>query len=111
MGKRERRILADVRLDVALVRGRDALVGHQHHHDVGVLHGLADFGDFQSGAHRLVPRRAALAQADGDLDTGIVQILRMRVTLRPANGLPMIISKRSRKRMSTACVAEGATPT
>ena len=29
---RERRALPDVRLDLALVRGGDALVGHQHHH-------------------------------------------------------------------------------
>ena len=44
------------------------LVGQQHHHDVGALDRLGDLGDLEAGLLRLVPRRAALAQADGDLD-------------------------------------------
>jgi hypothetical protein len=41
-----------------------------------------DFGHLQAGLLDLVPRSAAAAQADGDVDAGIVQVLRVRVALR-----------------------------
>jgi hypothetical protein len=62
--EREHRALLDVRLDFALVDGGDVLVGHEHHHDVGGLDRLADFRDLEARLLRLVPRGAALAQAD-----------------------------------------------
>ena len=80
--EREHGALLDVRLDVGLVRGRDAFVGHQHHDDVRAFDRFADFRDLEAGLLCLVPRRAALAQADGDLHAGIVEILRVRMTLR-----------------------------
>ena len=78
----ERAAFLDVRLDLALVGRRDVLVGHQHHHHIGRLHRIGDFGDLEAGLLRLVPRRAALAQTDYHLDAGIVEILRVRVALR-----------------------------
>ena len=81
--ERERRALLDVRLDAVLVDGGDVLVGHQHHHDVGAGDGLLDGGDLEPGLLRLVPRRAVLAQADGDLDARVVEVLRVRVPCEP----------------------------
>jgi hypothetical protein len=51
----ERRALLHVRLDLALVRRGDVLVGHQHDHEVGVLHRLGDLGHLEAGVLRLVP--------------------------------------------------------
>ena len=58
------------------------LVGHQHHDDVGALDGFGDFGDLEAGLLGLVPGRTALAQADGDLHAGLVQVERVGVALR-----------------------------
>ena len=60
----------------------DVLVGQQHHDDVGGLDGVGDFLDVQAGAGGLVPRGAALAQADDDLHARVMQVLRVRVALR-----------------------------
>ena len=78
----ERRALANVRLDLVAVDRGDMLVGHQHHHEVGALDSFGDFSDLEAGFFRLVPRSPSLAQADGDLDPRVVEVLRMRVTLR-----------------------------
>src|SRR5581483_1178200 len=77
-----RRRLADVRLDLGLVDGGDVLVGHQHHDEVGALHRLGDLLHLQAGAFRLVPGGAALAQRHGHLDVRVVQVLRVRMSLR-----------------------------
>src|SRR5262249_56957041 len=45
--------------------------------------GLADLLDVQPRLLRLVPRSPVLAQADGDLDTGIVQVESVSVALGP----------------------------
>ena len=82
MRKRQRRSLLDVRLDVFAVDLGDLLVGQQDHDHVGLLHGVRHFGDFQAGLLDLGPARAALAQADHDLDARIVQVLRVRMALR-----------------------------
>src|SRR5690606_14940838 len=60
----------------------DVLVGQQHHDQVGALDGLGDFLDGQAGILGLLPGRTALAQADDDLDAGIIQVLRVRMALR-----------------------------
>ncbi|MNT01327.1 hypothetical protein D3C72_1357880 [compost metagenome] len=78
----ERSAFLDVRGHVVLVDGGDLLVGQQDHDDVGRLHGISDFSDLQASLADLVPRSAALAQADHDLDAAVVQVLRMCVTLR-----------------------------
>ncbi len=82
VGERERRALLDVRLDLGLVGRRDVLVGHQHHHEVGALDRGGDLLGLQARLLDLVPRRAALANADRDLDAGVVEVLRVRVALR-----------------------------
>jgi hypothetical protein len=78
----QRPALLDVRLDVVLVHGRDMLIRHQHHDDVGALHRFADRRHLEPRLLRLVPGGAALAQPHRDLDAGLVQVERMRVPLR-----------------------------
>ncbi|MCY1380334.1 hypothetical protein D9M69_681420 [compost metagenome] len=78
----ERSALLDVRGHVVLVDGSDLLVRQQDHDDIGRLDGISDFSNLQAGLADLVPRGAALAQTDHDLDAAVVQVLRMRVTLR-----------------------------
>src|SRR5207247_3410654 len=58
------------------------LVGQQDHDDVGALDRLADVGDLEPAFLRLVPGSAALAQPYRHLDPGLLQVLRVRVTLR-----------------------------
>ncbi len=82
MGESQRGSLLHVRLDVRVVDRRNGLVGQQDHDDVGILDGLGDFVDLETGLLGLFPRHAALAQANGDLDPGILQVLRVRMTLR-----------------------------
>ena len=60
----------------------DMLVGQQDHDEVGVFHRIGQLLDFQAGLFRLVPGRAALAQANRDLDPGILEIQRMGMALR-----------------------------
>ena len=82
VGERQRRALLEVGFDIVLVDAGDVLVGHQHDDEIGAAHRFADFLDRQAGFFRLVPRSAVLAQADRDLDAGLVQIQRMGVALR-----------------------------
>jgi hypothetical protein len=60
---------------------RDLLVGQQDHDHVGGLDGVVHFGDLQAGLGDLVPRCAALAQADHDLHAAVVQVLCVGVAL------------------------------
>ena len=80
--ERERRALLHVRTDRLRVDLRVVLVRQQDHHDVGVLHRFGHFLDGEARAFGLLPRHAALAQADGDLDARVRQVLRVRVALR-----------------------------
>ncbi|MCY1537834.1 hypothetical protein D9M68_733440 [compost metagenome] len=82
VGERQRGARLDVGVHFLVVDGSDVFVGQQHHDDVGRLDGVGDFLDFQAGVGGLVPRGAALAQADHDLHAGFMQVLRVRVALR-----------------------------
>ena len=67
MREREHGALLDVGLYLGFVSGRNVLVGHQHHDDVGALHRIGNFHDFESGLLRLRPGSAVLAQTHSDL--------------------------------------------
>jgi hypothetical protein len=82
VGEGQHRALLGVRRDVFVVDLGDVLVRQQDHDDVGGLDRFVHFGHLQAGLLDLVPRSAAAAQADGDVDAGIVQVLGVRVTLR-----------------------------
>ena len=58
------------------------LVGQEHHHDVAARGGVGDAGHFEPGAVRLLDRGRALAQADHDVDPGVLEVQRMGMTLR-----------------------------
>src|SRR5690606_19642465 len=60
----------------------DVLVRKQNHDKIGCLHGFRNFLNLQACVLGLGPRGAALAQADDDVNAGIVQVLRMCVALR-----------------------------
>jgi hypothetical protein len=80
--ERQRCAFLDVRCDVVRVDGADLLVGQQHHDDVGGPDRVGDLRDIHLGGLRLGPRRATLAQPDGDLDAAVREVLRMRMALR-----------------------------
>jgi hypothetical protein len=71
-----------LRLDVVLVDGADLLVGQQDHHDVGAFTASATSATFRPAFSTLDHDGAALAQADGDLDAAVVQVLRVGMALR-----------------------------
>ena len=77
----ERRALTDVGLDIFAIDRGDVLVRHEHHDQIGTPDRIGDFRDLEPGLLRLAPRSAAFAQSDGDLHAGIVEILRVRVSL------------------------------
>ena len=56
-------------------RRPDVLVRQEDHDDIGALDGLGDFLDLEAGLLGLRPRGTALAQADGDLAAGILEVL------------------------------------
>ena len=58
------------------------LVGQQHHHDVAARGGVGDAGHLEPGAARLLDRGRVLAQADHDVDPGVLEVQRMGMTLR-----------------------------
>src|SRR5690606_12241060 len=72
----------NVAVDFLAVYLGDVFVGQQHHDDVGGLDGLGDFFDLEAGVGGLVPRSAVLAQTDDDLDTRLMQVQGVGVTLR-----------------------------
>src|SRR5712692_7830418 len=78
----ERGAFLDIRLDMVLVHLGVVLVGQQDHDDVRPLDRRPDLGHLQSRLSRLVPGRAALAQADRHLDAGFLEVERVRVALR-----------------------------
>jgi len=53
----------------------NGFVRQQHHDQIGALHGLGDFFHFQTGLFGLGPGGTGFAQANGDLDAGILQVL------------------------------------
>ena len=59
----------------------DLFVGQQHHHDIGLLHGIGHIGDLQAGLLGFRPRGAALAHAHCHFHAAVVQVLRVRMAL------------------------------
>ena len=93
VGKRERRARLDVVVHAFAIDLGDVLVGQKHHDEIGRLDGLFNRRDLQAGVDRLLPGSAARAQADDDLDAGLMQVKRMGMTLRAiaddGNGLAL----------------------
>ena len=81
MGKSQRSALLDIRGDVVRVDLGDLFVGQKNHDHVSRFNGVVNFHHIQAGFANLVPRRAAFAQTDNNLDTAVVQILCVRMTL------------------------------
>ncbi|MCY1374876.1 hypothetical protein D9M69_622470 [compost metagenome] len=82
VGEGQRGAFLDVVVHFVLVHVGDLLVRQQDHDHVGALDGLGHFLDLQAGVGGLVPRRAALAQADRHVDARILQVQRVGVALR-----------------------------
>lgn len=82
MGEGQGGARLDVGVHFLVVDRGDVLVGQQHHDDVGGLDGFRHFLDLQAGVGGLVPRGAALAQADDDLHARVIQVLGVSVALR-----------------------------
>ena len=80
--ERERVTVDEVRLDVGLVDLLLLGVGQQHHHDVGGLHRFAGGQHRETRGFGLRLRLRALAQADDDVDARVLQVQRVRVSLR-----------------------------
>ena len=58
----------------ALVDGPAVLVGGEHHDDIGRGRGLGDRPDVEAGGLGLVPRAAALPEADDDLGAAVAEV-------------------------------------
>ena len=82
VGKRECRILLDVRLDLLAVQITLCFVRREDHDDVGRGDGFADRLDRQPGRFGLGPAAGPFAQTNRDADPGILQIVRMGMALR-----------------------------
>ncbi|KFB72949.1 MAG: hypothetical protein AW09_001840 [Candidatus Accumulibacter phosphatis] len=70
-----------VRCHFRVVYLRNGLIRKQHHHHIGTPDGPGHFFHLQAGILGLAPGRTLLAQTDRHLDTGIAQILCMRMPL------------------------------
>ena len=81
MREHERGAVGEVRGHVLLVDARLHLVGEEEGDELRVLDRLGDRADREPGRLRCVPRRAARPEADHDVDSGVVQVERVRVTL------------------------------
>jgi len=81
VGKRQRRALLDVGLDLIAVNIGVMFVRQQDHHQVGSFDGIGDFLDCDTRLFGLIPGRAVLAQTHGDLGAGVLQIVRVSVAL------------------------------
>ena len=69
--------------DVALVDLAVQLVGHEHHHEVAAAGGVGDRQDLEAVRARPCSADArALAQADDDVDAGVLEVQRVGVALR-----------------------------
>ena len=80
--ERERVAVDEVRRDVGLVDLLLLGVGQQHHDDVGLAHRVGGRQHAQPGRLGLGLRLRALAQADDHVDARVLQVQRVRVTLR-----------------------------
>ena len=82
MRERERVAVDEVRRDVGLVDLLLLGVGQQHHDDVGLAHRVGGRQHAQPGRLGLRLRLRTRAQADDDVDARVLQVQRVRVTLR-----------------------------
>ncbi len=73
--------LLQVRLDLVFVQTPLELVRSQDHHQVGGRDSCRHVTDLEAMGLSLGDRRRARTQADGDVDTGILQVARVRVAL------------------------------
>ncbi len=78
----QRAALLEVGGNAVLVDLPLVLVGSEDHHQVGALHRFGDFLDLEAGTLGLGPGLGALAQTDGDIDSTVLEVLRMGVALR-----------------------------
>jgi hypothetical protein len=78
----ERLALGEVGGDVVGVQVTLALVGREDDDDVGPCGGLGTGENGESGFFGLLLRLRAFLQPDDDLDTGVAEVLRVRVALR-----------------------------
>ena len=69
-------------VEPAIKKGATLAFAHGFNIHYGQVVPRADLDDLEAGLLRLVPGRAALAQADRHLDARVVQVLRVRVPLR-----------------------------
>ena len=82
MREHERVAVDEVRRDVGLVDLLLLGVGQQHHDDVGLAHRVGGRKHAQPRGLGLGLRRRTVAQADHDVDAGVLQVQRVRVALR-----------------------------
>ena len=71
----------DVGLHVFVIHGRDVLVRQQDHDDICTLDGFSDFLNLVTSLLGLAPRSTILAQTDGHVDAGLLQVLGVGVAL------------------------------
>ena len=81
MRESQGRARLDIGLDVVLVHLGDVFVRQQNHDQISGLDGIVDFHDLEAGLADLVPRSAALAQADHDVHAAFVEVLSMGMAL------------------------------
>ena len=80
--ERERVAVREVRRDVGLVDLLLLGVGQQHHDDVGFPHRVAGRQHAQTRGFGLGLRLRSFAQPDDHVDAGVLQVQRVRVSLR-----------------------------
>jgi len=80
VGEQQRRSGLE-RLAYALVELLLCRIGNQQCHEVRPLHGLRGLRHLQSVPAGLLPARAAAANADDDVEAGVLQIERVRAPL------------------------------
>ena len=82
MGKGQRRAFLDVGFDFAAIDVGDVLVRQQDHDEICGLDRVGDVLHFQTGLLGLVPRSTTLAQADGNLHAGVLEVQCVGMALR-----------------------------
>jgi hypothetical protein len=83
VGEEECRVRLEVRSDLLLVELRLRAVGDEERDELRAADGVGDGRDREAGVLGRGPRGAALAQADDDVDAGVVEVEGMRMPLAP----------------------------
>ncbi len=81
VGERKRGALLDIGLYHVVIDLRVVLVRQQDHDDIRALHRVLDRLHRETGFLRLGPRGAVLAQPDGDLHAGFLQVVGVGMAL------------------------------